>query len=140
MGSKERNKGARGERLLRDFLRAAGLDEVKRGFTYLHQSDLVGLLGIHIECKFVEKLNVRKAMDQAVAEAEKRKDGMPTVFWKASRKPWLVIMRADDWLKVYKLSRMATLQGVKIDERQENVCDVQNMVTDDPETETGTGG
>lgn len=104
MGKKERAKGARGERLLKEFLNGLGLD-VRRGFTYLHQSDLVDLPGIHVECKFVEKLNVRRAYEQAVAEAEKRKDGMPAVFWKVSRKPWLTIMRTEDWVQLYKLAR-----------------------------------
>lgn len=104
MGRKERDKGARGERLLKEYLNKFGLG-VRRGFTYLHQSDLVDLDGIHVECKFVEKLNVRSALDQAIAEADKRKDGMPTVFWKVSRKPWVVIMRADDWVTLYRLAR-----------------------------------
>lgn len=104
MGRKERDKGARGERLLKDFLNDLGLT-VKRGYVFLRQSDLVDLPGIHIECKFVERLNVRKAMDQAIAEAEKRKDGMPAVFWKVSRKPWLTIMRTEDWVTLYKMAR-----------------------------------
>ena len=104
MGKKERDKGARGERLLKDYLNSFGLN-VKRGFTYFHQSDLVDLPGTHVEVKFVEKLNVRKAMDQAVEEAEKRKDGFPTVFWKVSRRPWLTIMRTEDWVKMYMLAR-----------------------------------
>ena len=104
MGKKERSKGARGELLLRDFLNSRGLN-VKRGYVQLKQSDLVDLPGIHIECKFVEHLGVRKAMDQAIAEAEKRKDGWPTVFWKVSRKPWLTIMKTEDWVTLYKMAR-----------------------------------
>ena len=104
MGNKERDKGARGERLLRDFLRDRGLD-VRRGFTYLHQSDLIGMIGIHVECKFVEKLNVRKALQQATDESKKRSDGMPTVFWKVSRLPWITIMWSEDWITLYKLAR-----------------------------------
>ena len=88
MGLKEREKGARGERMLRDELRALGFEEVTRGFVWNHTSDLVGLEDIHPEVKFVEKLNIRAALAQAEEEAEKRKDGMPTVFSKTSRKPW----------------------------------------------------
>ena len=107
MGKKERDKGARGERLLRDYLNSFGV-AVKRGYVFLRQSDLVGLQGIHIECKFVERLNVRKAMSQAVEEAEKRRDGLPAVFWKVSRKPWLTIMRTEDFMRLYMMARGKT--------------------------------
>lgn len=102
LGSKERNKGARGERMLRDELQALGFDEVTRGFVWNHTSDLIGLEGIHVEAKFVEKLNIRAALLQAEEEAEKRKDGMPTVFSKTSRKPWIVTMNLEDWAKLYR--------------------------------------
>ena len=104
MGNKERLKGARGERLLKEFLFTHGIT-ARRGFVWMGQSDLVGIEGIHVECKFVEKLNVRKAMEQAEEEAEKRKDGLPAVFWKVSRRPWLTIMRTEDWVKLYLLAR-----------------------------------
>ena len=104
MGSKEREKGARGERLLRDYLNSFGL-AVRRGYVFCRESDVVGMQGIHIECKFHERLNVRDAMDQAVKEAEKRKDGLPAVFWKKSRKPWLTIMRTEDFMTLYMMAR-----------------------------------
>lgn len=104
MGKKEREKGARGERLLKEYLNSFGLT-VKRGYTFLKQSDLIDLPGIHVECKFVEKLSIRKAMYQAIDEAAKRKDGMPAVFWKVSREPWLTVMRTEDWVQLYKMAR-----------------------------------
>ena len=104
MGRKEREKGKRGELMLRDFLNSFGL-AVRRGYVFCRESDVVGMQGIHIECKFVEKLNVRQAMNQAVEEAEKRKDGLPAVFWKVSRKPWLTIMRTEDFMKLYMMAR-----------------------------------
>ena len=107
MGRKEREKGARGERLLKEYLNSFGLT-VKRGYTFLKQSDLIDLPGIHVECKFVEKLSVRKAMYQAIDEAAKRKDGMPAVFWKVSREPWLTIMLTEDWVRLYKMARQPT--------------------------------
>lgn len=101
-GKASRDKGARGERLLRDELQNYGFDEVTRGFVWNHTSDLVGLPHIHVEAKFQEKLNIRAALAQAEEEAEKRKDGMPAVFSKTSRKPWIVTMRLEDWVKLYR--------------------------------------
>ncbi len=103
-GKASRDKGVRGERLLVHFLKDHGFD-VKRGMVWLKQSDVIGLDGIHIECKVNESLNVRKALDQAVEEAEKKKDGLPAVFWKKSRKEWVTVMRTEDWVILYKLAR-----------------------------------
>lgn len=114
MGSKERNRGARGERLLRDFLNAYGF-ETRRGDCFRHESDLVGLKGIHVECKFVDRLNIRKAMEQAEEEAEKKKDGLPVVFHKTTRKPWLVTMRGDDWVNLYIRAERGRNEDTKTD-------------------------
>lgn len=102
-GKAAKDKGSRGERLLSAFLNSFGL-HTHRGYVHCGQSDLVDLLGVHVECKFVERLNVRQAMEQAIRESEKRKDGMPAVFWKVSRKPWLTIMLTEDWVKLYKMA------------------------------------
>lgn len=106
-GKASKDKGARGERMLSAFLNSFGL-HTHRGYVHCGQSDLIDLLGIHVECKFVEKLNVRAAMEQAIKETGKRKDGMPAVFWKASRKPWLTIMLTEDWVKLYLMARGKT--------------------------------
>ena len=111
-GSKSRDKGARGERLLVHYLESLGMS-VKRGYVFLKQSDLIGIPGIHIECKFMEALNVRKAMAQAIEEAKKRKDGMPTVFWKKSREEWLTVMRTEDWVRLYKMARWRGLDDTE---------------------------
>lgn len=103
-GNYSRNKGKRGELALVHFLNEHGLS-VRRGMVFLKQSDVIGLLGIHCEVKAVERLNVRQAMEQAIRESEKRKDGMPAVFWKVSRKPWLTIMLTEDWVKLYLMAR-----------------------------------
>lgn len=97
-------KGKEGELKLVRFLQSLGIS-CRRGYVFLNQSDLTGIDGIHVECKNIERLNVRKALDQAIEEAEKRKDGLPTVFWKASRKEWVTVMRTEDWAKLYKMAR-----------------------------------
>lgn len=103
-GKSAKDKGKRGELLLVHFLEKFGID-TKRGMVWLNQSDVIGMEGIHIEVKFVESLNVRKALDQAIEEAKKKKDGLPTVFWKRSRKEWVTVMRTEDWITLYKLAR-----------------------------------
>ncbi len=101
MGKSQREKGARGEWELAGILRDQYGYEVKRGQVFNHQSDLIGLTGIHPEVKRVEKLNVSAAMQQAVTESQIRCDGVPTVFHRRNREGWLVTMRLEDWMDLY---------------------------------------
>lgn len=100
-GRASRNKGARAERELAQLIKETWGYDVHRGYVFNRQSDMVGLDGIHPEVKRVEKLNVSKAMAQAVEESVKRKDGLPTVFHRRDREGWLVTMRLDDWMDLY---------------------------------------
>lgn len=55
-GRSARNKGRNGEIELKNRLNELlGTDSVKRGYVFLHQSDCVGLQGIHI--LFVKEKN-----------------------------------------------------------------------------------
>lgn len=108
MGKASRDKGARGERLWRDLCRAHGFEEVGRGCQLYQRgsvvADCIGLAGIHQEVKFVEKLNLRAAMEQSEKDTEEEGRGnIPIVAHKTSRKEWLVTMRAADWFKLYKV-------------------------------------
>ena len=94
-------KGKRGELELAKKLREYGFD-TRRGQQYsgLGGDDVIGLEGIHIECKRVERLNVYDAMEQAIKDAEW--DELPAVFWRKNNKDWLVIMTLEDWIEIYK--------------------------------------
>ena len=61
---------------------------------------MVGLSGIHIECKRVEKLNLEKAMEQA--EHDRKENEKPAVFHRKDRKPWLVTMKLEDWMELFQ--------------------------------------
>ena len=102
MGKSSQRKGAAGERELAALLSAAGY-ECQRGgsLSFGEIPDVLGLPGIHIECKRVEKLNVGEAMEQAIRDSDRMLDGMPAMFHRRNRKPWLVTMRLEDWLKLY---------------------------------------
>lgn len=97
-----RQKGARGERELAAVLREHGYD-CRRGQQYCGangDADVVGLPGIHIECKRVESLNIYKAIEQAKSDA--RENELPAVFHRKNGKPWLVTMTLEDWMKIFK--------------------------------------
>lgn len=102
-----RNKGAAGERELSTKLREYGYN-CRRGQQYCGangDADVVGLPGVHIECKRVEKLNLYDAMAQAVRDAG---DGeTPAVFHRKNNKGWLVTLRLDDFMKMYGGMRSA---------------------------------
>lgn len=103
MGHSSQRKGAAGERELAEILCRHGYD-VERGgsLSYGTVPDLVGLPGVHIEVKRVEKLNLRAAMEQAIRDADFFQDGAPTVFHRQNRQPWLVTMTLADWIQMYE--------------------------------------
>ena len=97
-----RQKGKRGELELAKVLREHGY-ETRRGQQYSGtetSADVVGLPGIHIECKRVENLNVYNALAQAIRDTGESGD-LPAVFHRKNNQPWLVTMRLDDWLKIF---------------------------------------
>lgn len=102
MGKFSRDKGKRGERELASLLRSYGYD-AKRSVQYCGangDADVVGLDGIHIECKRVEHLNLYDAMAQA--EHDKRDGEVSTVMHRKNNCEWLVSMRLVDWIEMYK--------------------------------------
>lgn len=100
MNSKQ--KGARGEREFAQFLRDHGYTDARRGQQYngLDGEDVVGLPGYHCEVKRVERLNIYDAMDQSINDAKDKQ--VPIVCHKKNRKNWLIILRAEDFIKILK--------------------------------------
>lgn len=104
MGKMQREKGKRGERELSGILREYGFDS-RRGQQYSGangDADVVGLPGIHIECKRAERLNISDAIKQSRLDA--RPEEMPTVFHRRNQEGWLVTMPLDSWMELYKKS------------------------------------
>ena len=96
-----RSKGKKGELELAKKLRDYGYD-CRRGQQYCGangDADVVGLPGIHIECKRVERLDLYGAMAQAIADS---KGKMPVVMHRKNHCDWLVTMRLADWVELYK--------------------------------------
>lgn len=103
MAINSRSKGKRGEAELASVLRQHGY-EARRGQQYSGangDADVVGLPGIHIECKRRERLDLYDAIAQAVRDAGK-KHLLPTVMHRKNNCEWLVTMRLDDWVEIYR--------------------------------------
>ena len=101
MGRMSREKGKRGEREVARILRDYGFD-ARRGEQYCGangDADVVGLPGIHIEVKRVERLELYTALSQAKHDA---RDGeQPIVVHRRNDCEWVVIQPLEDWLKLY---------------------------------------
>ena len=97
-----RNKGASYERHIASLFRAEGY-EARRGQQYCGvngDADVIGIPGIHIECKAVERLNLYDAMAQAKRDA--RENEIPVVIHKKNYCADLVTMEFSEWIKLYR--------------------------------------
>lgn len=96
-----KKKGSRGEREFSQFLKERGI-EARRGQQYSGSPDspdvISSLEHIHWEVKRVEALQIHKAMYQAKADAGANQT--PVVAYRKNREEWLVILTADDFIKL----------------------------------------
>ena len=101
-GKKSARKGADGERELAAILRDYGYD-IQRGgsLSFGEVPDLIGLSGVHVECKRAEALRLSEWMAQARRDAE-RFGGLPAVFHRRNRESWRVTMELPDWIELYR--------------------------------------
>ena len=101
MNSKE--KGKRGELEWAAFCRGQGY-ECRRTAQYCGKTgdaaDVVGLPGIHVEVKRVERLNIEDAMSQAIHDSKGER--LPIVAHRKNNADWLVTMKAEDWFSLYR--------------------------------------
>lgn len=102
MGKASRDKGKRGERELAGVLRDYGYD-CRRGQQFCGangDADVVGLPGIHIECKRVERLDLYGAVGQAIRDA--KEEELPVVMHRKNNCEWLVTMPLEEWISLYR--------------------------------------
>ena len=105
MSINSKQKGARGERELSKKLQEFGY-MTRRSVQYNGraeegQADIIGLPYIHVEVKRVERLNIYDAIEQAKRDS-KKSDNLPAVFHRKNNSEWLVTMRLEDWLELYR--------------------------------------
>lgn len=102
MAINSKEKGKRAEREVAALLKEHGFDDARRGQQYqggTDSPDVVGLPGVHLEVKHVERLNIIEAMKQADEDCG---ENMAAVVHRRNRTPWLVTMHFDDFITLYK--------------------------------------
>lgn len=97
-----RRKGKGGELELAKKLREYGYD-CRRGQQYCGangDADVVGIPGVHIECKRTNRINVYDFVDQAQRDA---RDGeIPVVFFRRDNCDWLALLPMDAVMRLIK--------------------------------------
>ena len=113
-----RDKGKRGELELAAFLKEHGYAEARRGQQFkggTDSPDVVGVPGLHFECKRVEALSVYAAFAQACRDSGPA--SIPVVAHrrngtKACPKPWLAILGLDAFMLIWReLELLRILHG-----------------------------
>ena len=105
-GKRSRDKGKRGEREVAKIFQEAGF-HARRSVQYNGRpgtaADVVGVPGLHIEVKLVEKESIRAWYRQAQRDAHASPENeMPVIVHRKSREPWLVTMSLEDFIKIIK--------------------------------------
>ena len=91
-----KQKGAVGERELAQLLRNQGWMDARRGVQYSGlkgDADVVGVQGIHIECKRCQQVSDEKWLQQA--EHDARIGEIPVVIYRRDREQWKVLIRQN---------------------------------------------
>lgn len=106
-----RKKGKAAELELAAFFRDHGFSEARRGVQYsgAGAADVVGLPGIHVECKRIEVVRLHDWLAQAAMDAPA--DTTPVVFHRRSRSPWYAILPAGAFLELLHLAEYGCAPG-----------------------------
>ena len=105
-GKRSRDKGKRGEREVAKIFQKAGF-HARRSVQYNGRpgtaADVVGVPGLHLEVKFVEKERIREWYRQAERDATASPDkDIPVIVHRKSWDPWLVTLSLGDFIKIIK--------------------------------------
>lgn len=102
MSKSQQRKGRGGELEVCRIFQAHGIPaEPGQAVSYGSTPDVTGVDGVHCEIKRCEQLRLTEWLAQAVRDSEKFHDGVPAIFHRRNRSPWLVTMRLEDWLTIY---------------------------------------
>lgn len=103
MGRSSQRKGRAAEIELSELLNKHGFHtRPGKAVSFGCEADVVGLDGVHIECKRRECQNVADALRQAEIDADFFGDGVAVVFTRGNRQTWRAVMSLDTFVKLYR--------------------------------------
>lgn len=106
IGKASKARGKRAELDLVHKLQELGFPDARRTAQYCGKdgtSDVVGIPGVHCECKAVERLNIWEALSQSKRDSQADGNGyIPAVFFKRNRSGWFVAIPLTDFIHLYK--------------------------------------
>lgn len=106
MSKSQQRKGRNGEIEICRIFQAHGIDaQPGDPVSFGNCPDITGVNGIHCEVKRCEQMRLTEWLEQATRDSERFHDGAPTIFHRRNRSPWLVTMRLEDWMTIYKNCR-----------------------------------
>lgn len=116
-----RSKGCRGERELRDVLRAAGFAGARRGQQFSGSPDSPDVIvpelpTVHFECKRVEAGNPYKWLEQAKRDAGIK---IPVVAHKRNGEDWIAILPLSRLLELFKGAKLVATNPAYINAEYE---------------------
>lgn len=128
-----KQKGNRFERLVASLFRSAGYAFARRGqqFSGLQgDADVVGVPGIHIECKHHERGHglLYDWIAQAKRDAKGKK--LPVVIHKKNNCNVLVTMEWDDWIKLYREWECSMNDGNDKVEKPKHLIEKKQLIRD----------
>lgn len=107
MTTNSKQKGNRGELEIANYLKDRGYKKARRGQQYCGiagDADVVGVPGLHIEVKRMEKSYPYKWLDQA--EGDKACGETAVVFHRQNKKEWIAILSMDDFMELYEAAQV----------------------------------
>jgi hypothetical protein len=97
-----RAKGKRGELALRQVLIPYWPDAGRNLDQFgPNKMDMVNTPGVHWQCKWVESLNIWKALNQAITEADPK--DIPVVAFKRNGTRWFAALELDELIPLLRL-------------------------------------
>lgn len=107
-----KRKGSTGERELAKILQGYGYD-ARRSVQYnglQGEADVIGVSGIHIECKRCQQVRDEVFLQQA--ERDARKGNIPVVMYRRNHEQWKALLRLDLFMLIW--SELTEQQKQKI--------------------------
>ena len=120
-----KRKGSAGERELAKVLRTYGYD-TKRSVQYnglQGDADVVGVAGLHIECKRTEQLRDEVFLKQS--ERDAKKGEVPVVMYRRNGEKWKANMRLDVFMLIW--GELTDLQRKNIQEKLKFMAKVDKI-------------